>query len=52
MGHVAFSSALTHVIYTGGLQICGSEALEEVKHDDVKLGIINALMSIEVKGVD
>ena len=42
---------MTHVIYTGGLQICRSEAVEEVKHD-IKLGIISDLMSIEVKGVD
>lgn len=40
------------MIYTGGLQICRLEAVEEVKHDDVKLGIISDLMSIEVKGVD
>ena len=42
---------MTHVIYTGGLQICRSEAVEEVKHNDTKLGIISDLMSIEVKGV-
>lgn len=39
-GHVEFEVSLIHLIHRGDLLIQTSEAVEQIKNEDVKLGII------------
>lgn len=50
LGHVEFEVTLIHLIHQGDLQKCRSEAVEEVKNDDMKLGIISDWMFTDAWG--
>lgn len=41
MGHVEFEATFIHLKYIGDLQICRSEAIEELRNDNIKLAIIS-----------